>query len=227
VSPVRPVRRRVILALLVFNAVLLLAIVQGVDLLRHPLPGGEDVDEVDEPTGDPRVAVDCDGVPPPGSLVTSNDLLDCPDRYHGQEVAYEGEVVGAVLRRPDGAWVQLNDDVYAALDVPVAAHRDYQGGNAGVGVLIPHDVADQVARVGGPHDHGDIIAVRGIFQRIDAVHREAAVILASEGRVVRRGTAIDDPILLDRAIAASVLGLLAAGIAIAERIATWRRRRVL
>jgi hypothetical protein len=222
-SPIRPVRRRVIFGLLVLNTVLLFVVVQGVDLLRHPRPAGE----LAEPSADPRMEVDCETVPPPGELVTSNDLLDCPDRYHGEEVAYEGEVVGAVLRRDDGAWVQLNDDVYAALDVPVAAHRDYQGGNAGVGVLIPLHLADEVVRVGGPRQQGDILAISGVFHRIDPVHQEAAVILASDGHITHRGRPIVDPVLPDRAVVAALLGIAATAIAVAERVIARRRRRTL
>jgi hypothetical protein len=226
VSPIRPVRRRVILSLLVLNVALLFAVVQGVDLLRHPPPGGQVALE-DEPSADPRIEVDCALVPEPGSLVTSNDLLDCPHVYDGEEVRYEGEAVGALLRRGDGAWVQLNDDVYAGLPGPLAAHRDYQGGNAGVGVLLPVHVADEVAVVGGPHHHGDVLEVRGTFQRIDSVHREAAVIIASDGHVVRGGRPIEDPILTDRVIAATVLGLIALGLAVFERVVARRRRRRL
>lgn len=235
----RPIpKRRTTLASVLALALLLVGMLALVNLLRHPFPGGQ-VTLPPPVTDDPRAEIDCPTTVPvegseraapeagpggPPELVSSNALYDCPEAWHGRRVVYRGEAVGAVLRRDAGAWVQLNDDIYAGDLGPLPAHRDFRGGNAGVGVLIPLELADGIERVGGPRDRGDIVEVTGVFQRVDPVSREVAVILAEGGDVVARGAPVSDPVLVDRAVAAVVLALLAAALAVAERVSARRWR---
>jgi hypothetical protein len=205
-------------------ALLVLAI-EGVDRLRHPPTGGEPpLAEVD---ADPRLPIDC----PPAAearsdleAVASNELYDCPTIWDGRRVSYTGEAVGAVLRRGEVAWVHLNDDVYAGDVGPLPAHRDYQGGNGGIGVRIPADLAEEIDWVGSGRARGDVLEVVGTFHRVHAESREPAVIVATGGRVVRRGEPFTDPILPDRAVAAGVLSALALLLVGAERVVARRRR---
>lgn len=234
-TPVRPVRRRVLLGAIVAVVVLLLLALEGIDLLRHPPTGTEPLPSAVD--ADPRVEIECpvldagsgdddgDVVPVPDpAAVTSNALYDCPAVFDGRPVVYEGEVVGAVLRRGDTAWVHLNDDVYSGVTGPLPAHRDFQGGNGGVGVRIPAALADEITTVGGPTARGDVLRVEGVFHRVDADTREAAVIVATAGQVAAVGTPFVDPVLPDRAVAAQVLGLLALGLVALERVTARRRR---
>jgi hypothetical protein len=233
----RPVsRRRVVagfaVALLVFAAIVALA--EG---LRHPAPDLDDGMMLGPADDDPRIEVECEdplpreGVerPPedtaePTAEVSSNDLYACPGTWDGRAVRYRGEVVGAVLRRADGAWVHLNDDVYADVRGPLPAHRDYRGGNAGVGVFIPHSLAQEISMVGGPTAQGDILEITGRFHRVEPTSHEAYVIVAEGGELVREGDPFVDPVLRDRQVAAAILGLLAVGTAVLERVVARRRR---
>lgn len=234
----RPVARgRVLLAsLLIVGG--LAGIVTLAELLRHPLPdtapGGP---PADEPAGDPRAEVTCDEpVPREGQersdedaasasrqFVRSNELYDCPQQFDGRRVRYRGEVVGAILRRADGAWVQLNDDVYADALGPLPAHRDFRGGNAGVGVFVSHQVADAIDAIGGPGERGDILEISGVFHRVDPATAEVAIIRSSEASVSAAGEPLVDPALADRRAAAILFLLLAAGLTVAERIVARRR----
>lgn len=216
--------------------VLVLAAIVGLaEVLRHPPPPGEPAVEAG---ADPRLDVECPEPPPregverdeavigpPGGVVdvSSNDLYDCPGSFNGRLVRYQGEAVGVALTRSAGAWVQLNDDVYADLRGPLPAHRDFRGGNAGVGVLVPRSLADEITVFGGPDTHGDLVEVVGVFHRVDPQTREVAVIRAGSGEIVRPGGAVTQPRLLDRGVAAALLGLAAAGIVLAERVAARRR----
>lgn len=231
-------KRRTALASVLGLFALLAGMLGAVDLLRHPFPG----DRADLPAAvsdDPRDVVVCpeaqplegeeraDPRPEPGAPpqdVSSNALYDCPETWHDRRVRYRGEAVGAVLHRDGGAWVQLNDDIYAGDLGPLPAHRDYRGGNAGVGVMIPLELAGQIERVGGPRNTGDVVEVTGTFRRIDPVSREVAVIVADGGGVVARGGAISDPLLPDRAVAAALLTLLAIALVVAERVVARRQR---
>jgi hypothetical protein len=223
-TPVRPVRRSVLLGSLVLLVAGLVLAIEAVDLLRHPPAGGEPA--VAEADADPRLEIECPDLDilPAVTDVTSNDLYDCPLAFDGRAVSYTGEVVGAVLRRRGHAWVHLNDDVYAGVRGPLPAHRDYQGGNGGVGVRIPSTLAADIERVGGPAGRGDLLRIEGVFHRVHPGSREAAVIVATSGSVAAPGQPFVDPILPDRAVAALLLGTLALGLAISERIVARRRR---
>jgi hypothetical protein len=209
---VRPVSRLGVLG----GALVLLAVLAGVaalaEALRHP-PTVAPV-ELPEEDGDPRDEVVCPAPPDPEGApprVSSNDLYECPHVYDGRAVRYEGEVVGALLRRAEGTWTQLNDDVYAGDLGPLPAHREFRGGNAGVGVLLPHALARGVEWVGGPNARGDVLTVVGTFHLSDPASREVAVIRATEGHVARAGSPIEHAPLSDRRFAGLVLAA-AAGI---------------
>lgn len=230
----RPVRRRVLLGAITLVVVLLVVAIEAIDLLRHPPTGGEPTIEVVD--ADPRVEVECPEPPTeePDDLgfgppldplpVTSNQLYDCPASYQGRPIVYEGEAVGAVLQRGEHAWMHLNDDVYAGATGQLPAHRDFQGGNGGVGVRIPAALADQIARVGGPAERGDRLRVQGVFHRVHADSREPAVIVATRGEIVARGVPFRDPVLPDRAIAALLLSAIALVLIAAERVVARRGR---
>lgn len=156
-------------------------------------------------------------------VVTSSQLYDCPQTYDGATVRYSGEVVGAVLHRDGGAWVHLNDDIYANVRGPLPAHRDYRGGNAGIGVYISSELADQIEWIGGPDQQGDEIVVTGTFERVDPITAEVAIIRADEGRIDRRGAAFNEPRLPERRWLAMAVAVIAAIVTLAERLVARRR----
>ncbi|MGD9014947.1 MAG: DNA-binding protein, partial [Candidatus Omnitrophota bacterium] len=41
--------------------------------------------------------------------VSSTELIENAKSYDGQQVVYEGEVIGEVMHRRDGVWVNIND----------------------------------------------------------------------------------------------------------------------
>ncbi|HEX6256756.1 MAG TPA: hypothetical protein VFZ70_13205 [Euzebyales bacterium] len=231
----RPAPRRRVLAATVALLALLGAVIATGELLRHPhdpisgipeeeLAGADPRDELLCPEPAPREGQqrDLDDEPSAPVQVDSNDLYDCPESFDGRRVVYRGEVVGALMDRRDGVWTQLNDDVYAELLGPLPAHRDYRGGNAGVGVLLPHDAAARVNSVGGPQTRGDVLEVNGIFHRVDATG-EVAVIRADDAQLVAEGQPFPDPPLTDRRIAAWLAVLVAVGLTITERVVAARR----
>lgn len=234
-----PLRRRPVARIRVAAGGLgLLAMIAAVvavgELLRHPaaptsvpeseLAGSDPRDELVCPEPLPREgqARDTTGESPRAVRVSSNDLYDCPQAFDGQRVVYRGEVVGALLARDGGVWSQLNDDVYAELLGPLPAHRDFRGGNAGVGVLLPPEVAGLVTAVGGPRTRGDVLEVRGTFRRVDPTG-EVAVIRADDGALTTRGGSFDDALLRDRRIAALLAAVVAVATVIGERAVARRR----
>jgi hypothetical protein len=136
---------------------------------------------------------------------------------------YEGEAGGALLRRDPGVWTQLNDDAYAGDLGPLPAHRDFRGGNAGVGVLLPHELADDIERVGGPNARGDVLTVTGTYHLSDAGSGEVAIIRVTAGAVTAPGSPISHEPLPDRRIAGSILAVGALVLLLLERLDARRR----
>lgn len=231
----RPVSRWKVVASAILMVGVIAAIVAGSELLRYPHPGSASPTapepEEPEPATDPRDPLECpDPVPREGQereeaprevalvQVSSSQLYDCPQSFDGERVRYSGEVVGAVLRRRDGAWVHLNDDIYADVDTagPLPAHRDFRGGNGGLGVFIPHALADRISHVGGPTARGDVLDVVGTFHRVDASTGEVAILRATAGSVTS-GEPIHRPDLPARRIVAIVMTVIAAAVFVVER----------
>lgn len=237
--PARPVSRPRVALVALLLALALAGLVALTEALRHPPPGGVPADGPDLQQGaDAALPQDCpEPVPREGQErdpeaaptrtpidVSATALIECPETYAGQRVRYEGEVVGAILQRDDGAWLHVNDDRYAGEAGPLPGHRDFDGGNAGVGVFVPREAVTAIEVVGGPHARGDRVAVTGVFRRVDPVSGEVAVIIADGLEVVRRGEPFRDPLLVDRAVVAVIVALVTLGLAVVERVTTRRAR---
>lgn len=208
-------------------------VVAATEALRYPHPtsaaitaSGQQV----EPASDPRDPLECeDPIPREGQVritdggdealrrVTSSELYDCPQTFDGSLVRYRGEAIGGVLQRNEGAWVHLNDDIYAGDVGPLPAHRDYRGGNGGLGVFIPRSLAAQITHVGGPRSRGDIVEVIGTFHRVDESTGEVAILRAIEGTVTT-GEPLERPPLPDRRIVAIAMVIVMVVTVGAERI---------
>lgn len=227
-----PTRRRVVLAWALAGLVAVTGLVALAEALRldHP-PAGPQTPEVADELDPLRDDVVCDlAVPREGedrevaaaepelpSEVTSNQLYDCPGTWDGRRVRYTGEAVGALLERRDRVWMQLNDDAYAAGIGPLPTHRDFRGGNAGIGVHAPPDLAAAVQVVGGPATRGDLVEVVGVFRRVDPATNEVAVLEVERLQVVRDGGPLEVPNHPARAWVALVVAALAAVAVVEER----------
>lgn len=151
------------------------------------------------------------------TTVAAERLIECPDAYDQQTVRYRGEAVRAVLRRGDRAWVHLNDDAYGLELGPLPAHRTAIGGNSGIPVSIPLDVADAITHVGDARHHGDIIDVVGTFHRADPADDGGPTIQAHNATIAQVGRTISRPVSRPRVITAVVLAILAVASTAAVR----------
>jgi hypothetical protein len=77
--------------------------------------------------------------------VSSSELISRSREFDGREVAYSGEVIGDVMRRAGGAWVNLND-----------------GDNA-MGVWMTAGAAGGITYTGSYKSSGDLLNVVGDF----------------------------------------------------------------
>jgi len=72
-----------------------------------------------------------------GQTLTSQELIRNASFYNGKTVAYEGEVIGDIMKRGAESWINVHD-----------------GGNA-IGVLVNSDDATRITHVGGYQTKGD------------------------------------------------------------------------
>ena len=84
--------------------------------------------------------------------VSSLELINRAKQYDGQEVTYQGEVVGEVMPRPPHAWVNV-----------------YDGTNA-IGIWAGLSLMQDITYAGAYQVRGDIVEVTGVFHRACLEH---------------------------------------------------------
>lgn len=149
--------------------------------------------------------------------VTSVELIACPAAFDGETVVYQGEVVRAVLRRGERAWVQLNDDVYGLEIGPLPRHRSPAGVNSGIPVSIPVADADRISFVGDGRARGDRLLVEGTFLRADPADAGGPAIQAHTVRIVAAGEPVSQRMTPARLVVAVVVGVAAVGMSATAR----------
>jgi hypothetical protein len=194
---------------------------QEVAALEAYEPGAVDVPAED--ACDDRLATARRSATSSGALlVSATTLIECPDAFDGQPIEYRGEAVNAVLLRGERAWLQVNDDIYSVAG-PVAEHRQSVGGNAGLAVNVPADVARRITTVGHAHHRGDVLTVQGPFRRAADDDGEAPSIWAEQVSDIVPGGRVDSPVLLRRVVVAALLAVLTIAVAVV-RVRNARRR---
>lgn len=147
----------------------------------------------------------------PDGRLTSAIATACPRLLDGVAVVYVGEVVGDVLRRDGGAWVQINDDAYA-LDVgPFGPHREREGFSAGLAVWLPDGLHEGLGEPGRHGRRGDVVRVTGVLRRADPDDAGGLTVRADTLEVLARSVAVDEPLNAPLAGAAAAAALSALG----------------
>lgn len=98
--------------------------------------------------------------------VSVTELIEMSAELAGKEVTVEGELVGDYGFRDDGwMWTQLNDDVY--VEQPLREGGSPAGGNTGIGIRMPIDMARDLDDPGGYRRRGPVVQVTGIWKYHD------------------------------------------------------------
>lgn len=94
--------------------------------------------------------------------VTVSQLVAESLELTGVVVIVEGELVGDYGFRDDGSmWTQLNGDTYAL--VPLLQSKRPAGGNIGVGIRVPAELAEGLDPPGGYRNRGPLVRVTGMW----------------------------------------------------------------
>lgn len=146
---------------------------------------------------------------PQAGRIASTQVHLCPRAFDGLTVTYVGEVIGEVLPRRGGAWVQVNDDIYALEVGPLVGHREQDGFNTGMSVWLPDGLHQQIEAAGRPGRRGDVILVRGTLHQADPDDGGGITVRAEELEVLAETIEIDDPLHVPQLIVAIVLAIAA------------------
>jgi hypothetical protein len=153
-----------------------------------------------------------------GGRVSSAQVYACPAAFDGIRIQFAGELIGELLPRRGGAWVQVNDDPYA-LDVgPIGAHTEQRGFSTGMSVWLPDGLHEQVEGVGRHEIRGDVVLLEGVLLRADPADGGGITLRADALEVLAPTVEVPEPLHAVQAVVAAVLGVLAlAGLVLARR----------
>ncbi|MEJ5187050.1 MAG: hypothetical protein WHT46_08220 [Candidatus Geothermincolales bacterium] len=125
-------------------------------------------------------------------IVRISDLVENMEEYDGKTVSVEGEVVGDVMIRGEGAWITVNDDPYAERSLEEGG--EFAGvSNIGIGVWVDPDMAREIRHTGDYREKGDKVRVSGVFHRACRDHGGETDIHALSLQVLKRGYTFDRP----------------------------------
>ncbi|MCK9614044.1 MAG: DNA-binding protein [Candidatus Omnitrophica bacterium] len=110
------------------------------------------------------------------SQISSSDLINNAKQYDGQEIVYTGEVIGDVMIRGKFAWINVNDTKNA------------------IGIWLSKDFAKEILYTGSYRAKGDIVEVKGKFNRACTEHGGDLDIHASTLQVIQKGANVDEVI---------------------------------
>ncbi|ADQ39798.1 nucleic acid binding OB-fold tRNA/helicase-type [Caldicellulosiruptor acetigenus I77R1B] len=108
--------------------------------------------------------------------IDSTTLLNNTFKYDQKKVEFQGEAIGEIMRRGKYAWVNIHD-----------------GQNA-IGVFMKYEDAKKIKYLGRYLVKGDIVLVKGIFNRSCKVHGGDTDIHALEVQIVKRGYKMQEQI---------------------------------
>ncbi|MEX1178072.1 MAG: hypothetical protein WEB09_06390 [Nitriliruptor sp.] len=144
----------------------------------------------------------------PSERVSSDQIFACPQAFDGLTVTFAGEVIGDLLDRDGGVWVQVNDDAYALEVGPQARHGDHRGFNTGLPVWLPDGMHEQITGLGGPDVRGDVLLIEGTLLRTDPADGGSTTLRAERATIVEPAVELPEPFHAVQAIVAAVLGVV-------------------
>ena len=150
-------------------------------------------------------------------VVPVSDLLVDGERFDGNEITIEGELVGDYGFRHDGyMWTQLNDDSYARDALVDGGPR--AGANVGVGIRMPTALGEGLAPVGGYRLEGPLVQATGVWRYHDPDRGGETYLDVSALTTIEDGRRLEEG--PDWAVFAAGSLLLAVSF-----VMWWRRRR--
>ncbi|ADQ08060.1 conserved hypothetical protein [Caldicellulosiruptor hydrothermalis 108] len=108
--------------------------------------------------------------------IDSNTLINNAFKYDGKVVEFQGEAIGEIMKRGDFAWVNIHD------------------GNNAIGIFMKYEDAKKIKYLGRYRVKGDIVYVKGIFNRACKEHGGDLDIHAYQIKILKRGYEIEEKV---------------------------------
>jgi len=105
----------------------------------------------------------------PASGASITGLIQNANQYDGQIVEIQAEVIGDVMRRSNGVWLNVSD------------------GTSAIGIFCARSILPQIKFRGDYKNSGDILLIKGQFNRADRSQGGDLDIRASEIKVIKDG----------------------------------------
>jgi hypothetical protein len=147
---------------------------------------------------------------PGGGRVSSTQIYACPSAFDGLRITFAGEVIGEVIPRRGGAWVQVNDDDYAFEVGPIGPHLEQRGFNTGMSVWLPDGLHERIEGVGRHGRRGDVVLLEGPLLRADPADGGGTTLRADRLEVLAPTVEVTEPLHRLQAIVAALMAVLAA-----------------
>jgi hypothetical protein len=125
---------------------------------------------------------------------TLNDLVENAKQLDKKTITVQGEVIGEALERGEYAWININD-----------------GTNA-IGVWMPKEYSDKIKIYGGYKNKGDIIQVKGTFNRACSEHGGDLDIHGKKVEVIKMGYSIKENIPQYKILTSIILTIVALSV---------------
>ena len=124
---------------------------------------------------------------------SSMELIRNAEKYNGETVTYEGEVIGDVMCRGEYGWINVSD------------------GENVIGIWCKREDLEKIKFAGSYKTKGDEVRISGIFNRSCSRHQGGLDIHAQELEVVESGREILHPLNMKKAKLAGILTIAALG----------------
>ncbi|MCM8800103.1 MAG: hypothetical protein NC900_05205 [Candidatus Omnitrophica bacterium] len=110
------------------------------------------------------------------NLVSSSTLIEKAEEFDGKAVVYRGEIIGEMMCRKNGCWLNVND------------------GNLSLGIWIPKELNFSLRYAGGYKIEGDRIEIEGIFHYSCVEHLGEMDIHANKIRLIKEGRLLEEKV---------------------------------
>lgn len=118
--------------------------------------------------------------------ISARQLLADPSEYDKKPIIFKGEAIGDIMPRESGQWVNVLD-------------------GTAIGVWSAKDLRSIIKNTGSYKTIGDIVEIKGVFNRMCEEHGGDLDIHADEVRIIETGRPVDHPISSKRLQAAILL----------------------
>lgn len=120
-------------------------------------------------------------------IIRIRDLYEKEEIYDGKVVIIEGEVIGEKIGKNENVWINLKDDDYL------------------IGVFISKKEAEKIENFGRYKIKGDIVRIKGIYNKICEQHYGERDIHALKLEVIYKGEKYSEEVNLEKIILSFIM----------------------